>query len=333
MNIGLIDVDGHNYPNLALMKISAYHKQKGDSVEFANPLFCNYDRVYKSKVFTFTEDDQTPYSCEILKGGTGYGIYDPLPEEIDRIQPDYSLYGIRDVAYGFITRGCPNKCKWCIVPKKEGNVKPYMTMDEIAEGNKTKNLILMDNNVLASDFSLEQIEIAVKKGYKIDFNQGLDARLITDDIAKLLASAKWLTYIRVACDQSSQIKHVEKANELLRKHGYTKELFCYCLLQDFNESYERLKYLYQYRGQITPHCQGYRNFDDKHQILPTWQTDMMRWANKRQLYKLIWVDDYEPRKGFSFSKYHDIFNTRYKARHSECITSNANLTQLSLFYP
>lgn len=182
-----------------------------------------------------------------------------------------------------------------------------MDIQEIAEGNKTKNVILMDNNALASDYGLQQIEKSIKLGYKIDFNQGLDARLITDDIAKLLASAKWLTYIRVACDQSSQIKYVEEAYRMLRKYGYTKELFCYCLLQDFKESYERMKYLYQYKGKITPHCQGYRNFDDPNQVLPAWQTDMMRWANKRQLYKTMWVDDYEPRKGFRFRKYKDTF--------------------------
>lgn len=193
-------------------------------------------------------------------------------------------------------------------PEERGGVKPYMDIQEIAEGNKTKNVILMDNNVLASDFGLQQIEKSIRLGYKIDFNQGMDARLITEDIAKLLASASWYTYIRVACDQSSQIKHVENAYRLLRKYGYKKELFCYCLLQDFKESYERMKYLYQYRGKITPHCQGYRNFDDPNQVLPTWQTDMMRWANKRQLYKTMWVDDYVPRKGFRFSKYKTIFN-------------------------
>lgn len=79
MNIGLIDVDGHRYPNLALMKISAWHKAQGDAVEFASPLFGHYDRVYKSKVFTFTADDSTPYECEVRRGGTGYGLYDALP--------------------------------------------------------------------------------------------------------------------------------------------------------------------------------------------------------------------------------------------------------------
>lgn len=122
MNIGLIDVDGHNFPNLALMKISAYHKSIGDNVEWANPLFDDYDRVYKSKVFTFTNDNYDIYNCEVIKGGTGYDIQSRLPIEIDAMQPDYSIYGIKDVSYGFLTRGCPNKCKWCIVPIKDLSV-------------------------------------------------------------------------------------------------------------------------------------------------------------------------------------------------------------------
>lgn len=180
MKIGLVDVDGHNFPNLALMKISAYHKQRGDKVSWAEPLFANYDKVYKSKVFTFTEDDHTPYSCEVVKGGTGYDIVSSLPKEIDTMQPDYSIYPFIDnhTAYGFLTRGCPNRCKWCIVPKKEGPVKPYMTVDEIATNGRT-SLVLMDNNVLASPYGLSQIEIIADRGYKVDFNQGLDARLIT----------------------------------------------------------------------------------------------------------------------------------------------------------
>lgn len=303
MNVGLIDVDGHRYPNLALMKISAWHKAQGDAVEFASPLFGHYDRVYKSKVFTFTADDSTPYECEVIRGGTGYGLYDALPDEIDNLQPDYSLYGVKDVAYGFVTRGCPNKCKWCVVPKKEGGVRPYMDIQDIAEGNNTKNVILMDNNVLASDYGLAQIEKSVRMGYKIDFNQGLDARLITDDIAKLLASAKWLTYIRVACDQTAQIKYVEQAYHMLRRHGYKKELFCYCLLQDLTESYERVKHLYKYRGNIAIHCQGYIDFNNRTKSIPTWQKDIMRWANRRWIYKSTWLDDFEPRKGFRFREY------------------------------
>lgn len=120
MRIGLVDIDGHHFPNLALMKLSAWHKAQGDSVEFADPMFGRYDRVYMSKVFTFTADCSDIYHCEVIRGGTGFRDYTTiLPEEIEHICPDYSLYGV-DEAYGFLTRGCPNRCPWCIVPHKEG---------------------------------------------------------------------------------------------------------------------------------------------------------------------------------------------------------------------
>lgn len=200
--IGIIDVDGTKFPNLALMKISAWHKQQGDNVEFANPLFGNYDRVYQSKVFTFTPDTNDIFNCEVIKSGTGYDITSKLPDEIDRLQPDYSLYGITDTAFGFLTRGCVNRCKWCIVPVKEGQVRPYMTIDEIAtrpDGTIIKNAVLMDNNVLSCDYGIEQLRRIAELGVRVDFNQGLDARQITPEIAELLASVKWIRYIRLAC--------------------------------------------------------------------------------------------------------------------------------------
>lgn len=122
MKVGLIDVDGHNFPNLALMKISAYHKKRGDQVEWFFG-FNEYDKVYMSKVFTFTEDfNQVINAKEIIKGGTGYGLDNKLPEEIEHMYPDYELYKIKDTAYGFLTRGCPRGCKFCIVAEKKVNV-------------------------------------------------------------------------------------------------------------------------------------------------------------------------------------------------------------------
>lgn len=149
MNIGILAVDS-NYPNLALMKISSYHKVMGDNVEWYNPL-CHYDKVYASKVFSFTPDYGYYINADqVKKGGTGYDISKILSVEIDRLQPDYSLYPSVDskTAYGFLTRGCPNKCKWCVVPTKEGKITPYMDIEEIAV-NGRENIILMDNNVLA----------------------------------------------------------------------------------------------------------------------------------------------------------------------------------------
>lgn len=126
---------------------------------------------------------------QIEKGGTGYDIEKVLPIEVDRLQPDYSIYNIdSNLSYGFLTRGCPNRCKWCVVPKKEGKISPYMDIEEITAGRK--KAILMDNNILASNYGLQQIEKIIKLGIKVDFNQGLDARLITDEIARLLAKVK-----------------------------------------------------------------------------------------------------------------------------------------------
>ena len=122
MKIGLIDVDGHNYPNLVLMKLSSWHKSQGDSVEWYEPLLGgHYDRVYMSKVFSFTDDYEYPiHADEVFKGGTGYAIslvdgrevFDKskdinLPYEVEHSFPDYSIYGIEDTGYGFLTRGCP----------------------------------------------------------------------------------------------------------------------------------------------------------------------------------------------------------------------------------
>ena len=121
MKIGLLDVDSHNFPNLCLMKISAYHKAKGDEVEMLNGLK-HYDRVYASKVFddTYSPDYPYPiYADEVVRGGTGYGMDNVLPDEIEHTYPDYSLYGTNK-AYGFLTRGCPRGCEFCIVGAKEG---------------------------------------------------------------------------------------------------------------------------------------------------------------------------------------------------------------------
>lgn len=122
MKIGLIDVDGKGFPNLALMKLSAYHKAVGDSVDLWNG-FDWYDRVYMSRVFdrTYTPDPLEPVNCtEIVKGGTGWDHSENLPYDVEHTYPDYELYGITDTAYGFLTRGCPRGCKFCIVSGKEG---------------------------------------------------------------------------------------------------------------------------------------------------------------------------------------------------------------------
>lgn len=301
--IGLLAIDS-NYPNLALMKISAYHKVAGDNVEWYNPIE-HYNKVYAAKVFTFTPDyGYFIHSDEVEYGGTGFDIHKTLPEEIDRCTPDYSLYPSIDrrTAYGFLTRGCPNRCKWCVVPQKEGNIRPYMDVDDIAVDGRNR-LILMDNNVLASDYGLSQIEKIVRKGYHVDFNQGLDARLVTEEVARLLARVKWIKRIRFGCDTYQQIAECERAIDLIQQHGYKGEFFLYCILNnDIQESYYRVSYWKKHK-KVLPHAQPYRSLTDHNQVIPQWQADLAHWADRKEIYRTCNFYDFEPRKGFKCKEY------------------------------
>lgn len=257
MKIGIVDVDCHGakkkwgatvYPNIALAKIARYHKERGDEVEWALP-FELYDILYMSKIFNFTPDIDIAYNADkIIKGGTGYDIYSKLPDKIDRLQPDYSIYPNvpNDTAYGFLTRGCRRNCSWCVVPRKEGKVKPYMDIDEIAIEGRT-NIVLMDNNILAAgDYCTAQLNKIVERGYHIDFNQAMDARLVNEDNAKLLAKIKWINgRIRFGCDTHAQIKDCERAMKLINANGFRGEYFLYTMIggkNDFKECYDRLHY-------------------------------------------------------------------------------------------
>lgn len=305
MRIGLIDVDRTKFPNLALMKISAYHKKKGDIVEWANPLFGKYDVVYKSKIFTFTPDNQDTYECSIVKGGTGYSLTAKLPAEIDSCTPDYTIYSNVDkkTAYGFLTRGCPNKCKWCVVPIKEGPIQPYRDVEEIAVEGRT-NLILMDNNILACDYGLSQIEKIVKNKYRVDFNQALDARLVTEDIAKTLAQVKWLSPIRFGCDTPKQISECEKAMALIDKYRERPAHYLmYTMIDnDINEAYTRLSY-FRNNNRVRIVAQPYRDFSNPLQVIPQWQKDMSRWAMRREFYASCDFKQFSPRKNFKCINY------------------------------
>ena len=206
MKIGLIDVDGHNFPNLSLMKISAYHKSIGDSVEWYSPLLSKrLDVVYMSKVFSFTPNYKYPVRAkEIRKGGTGYAIklvdgieqYDKskdpqLPPEIEHIYPDYSLYPklTKDTAYGFLSRGCPRGCDFCHVKFKEG-CKAYKVADLSEFWNGQKNIVLCDPNILACPEWEDLLQQLIDSKAYIDINQGLDIRLMTEEKAAMIKKLK-----------------------------------------------------------------------------------------------------------------------------------------------
>ena len=205
MKIGLIDVDGHNFPNLALMKISAWHKAHGDTVEWCFP-FDQYDIVYQSKVFddTYSPDiDWVPYADKVVKGGTGYGLDNHLPDEVEHMYPDYSLYPelTEDTAYGFLTRGCPRHCDFCIVGDKEG-LKSHKVADLNEFWRGQKNIVLLDPNLLACRDHPDLLRQLADSGAYVDFSQGLDIRMTTPENIALLNRVK-VKNIHFAWDRPS----------------------------------------------------------------------------------------------------------------------------------
>lgn len=241
--IALVDVDGHNFPNLALMKLSAWHKALGDHVEWYAPLFSRPDKIYASKIFTYKPDyiDYAPNDPGPIRGGTGYDVASKLPDEVEQMQPDYSIYPTFTAALGFSVRGCPNSCPWCVVPEKEGALQVVNSIERIAAGRR--EVVLLDNNFLAAppDFVREQLTHAARKGLRLDFNQGLDARRVTPEYARLLASCKWIRFIRFSCDTAAMIEPICQAVRLIRETGSRREIFCYMLVQDIADAETRLR--------------------------------------------------------------------------------------------
>lgn len=295
MKIGLIDVDGHGgFPNLALMRLSAWHKNQGDIVEWWNG-FCHYDRVYMSKVFTFTPDVDTVIDAdEIVRGGTGYKDYGSLPPEIETTFPDYSMCPNFKQAIGFLTRGCVRSCPWCIVPKKEGNIRPNSTWREIKRPD-SREIVFLDNNVLACDYGLGQIDDMGGKPVWVDFNQGLDARLITPEVAKLLARLRWIRFVRLSCDTNEMLPVIEQATAYMKEAGIAKSRFwAYMLVQDVAEA-ERRAVALREMG-VTPFAQPYRDYDGGE---PTQeQNSFARWVNNKAVFSTcLWKEYKQKSKG------------------------------------
>ena len=334
MRIGLIDVDGHNFPNLALMKISAWHKSQGDTVEWCFPLD-HYDVVYQSKVFdeTYSPDiDWIPMADVIIKGGTGYFRRDKdrigyvyinkkwlnigsansytvignepysetynefLPYEIEHVYPDYNLYPelTKDTAYGFLTRGCPNACEFCIVSAKEGRCSIKVAdLSEFWRGQK--KIVLLDPNILACRQHPDLLQQLIDSKARVDINQGLDIRLTNEQSIELINRIK-LESIHFAWDNAkNDLKpNFERYKSLAKHkpHGHYGTVYC---LTNFGSTMEENLYrIYTLRDlDFDPYVMIYDKPNAPREIRL-----LQRWCNNIKIFRTCTnFEDYDPRKG------------------------------------
>lgn len=304
LKIGLIDVDQYNkaakFPNIALMKISAYHKAQGDDVEWWFG-FNHYDRVYMSKVFDDTYTKDFPFCInadEVIKGGTGYGMDNVLPPEIEHIYPDYSLYPelTKDTAYGFLTRGCPRGCHFCIVAEKEGR-RSRKVADLSEWWNGQKNIVLCDPNLLAYKGHMELLQQLIDSKAWVDINQGIDCRLLTEQNIEAINQLK-LKEIHFAWDYMHEEKRVIKGLELYAKmaarkpHGQFGTV--YCLVNYDTTMDENLYRIYKLRDMgYDPYVMIYDkpNAPREIRLLQRWCNNRLIFRSEPDFYK------YDPKRG------------------------------------
>lgn len=247
MQVKLIDVDGHNFPNLPLMKLSAWHKEQGDSVTWYDPLKawnCPPDLVYMSKVFDFTPDYPHPVNGKrVVRGGTGYFYPDggsKLPLGVEHIYPDYSIYPelTKDTAYGFLTRGCPRGCGFCIVEKKEGRCsRKVADLDEFWKGQKY--IKLLDPNMFACREWQELSEQLIKSGAWIDFTQGCDIRIMTEEKAECIKRMK-IKQIHFAWDRyEDKEKIIPRFRMFKELTGWDRRKMTVYVLTNYDTTHEQ----------------------------------------------------------------------------------------------
>ena len=275
MRVGLDQVDG-KWLNLALMKISAWHKAKGDSVEWYDPLFEPYDRVYASKIFKSSPDD--PYlPSGTIRGGTGYDLTTTLPDEVESMSPDYSIYPSRDYAIGFTTRGCCRNCEFCVVPQKEGQLKIVGDLYSICGGKKVVRLL--DNNLTAAPFDHFRLvmEQAVAKRVVLDITQGLDLRLLSRDHLETMRPVRLPRRIHFAWDSLKHEEAIRRGLKLFAEFYHPSRATVYLLVGYDTTIEEDLYRINVVRGlKANPYVMAYDRSD-------RYQSRLSRWCNRPQV--------------------------------------------------
>lgn len=298
MTIGLVDVDGHNFPNFAIMKIAAYHKSKGDSVEWALPMFGEYDRVYQSKIFTFTPDEQPDWHCEVVKGGTGYDIRSRLADEVEASTlMDYSIYPQYPFSIQFFSRGCIRRCPFCLVHDKEGAIHAVEPVQLNPNGQWIE---VLDNNFFAKPEWKSSIEYLQKIGQPVNLH-GVDVRIMNEEQAFFLNKLRLRRCVHIAWDLP-KLDLTEKLREVTR---YIKpyKLMCYILV-GFNSTIEQDMYRIERCRElgIKPYVMPYRDFENK--TKPSqYARDLAQYVNKPQIFNTCSFADFMPRKGFKCAEY------------------------------
>lgn len=254
MKVLLLDLDVENrrrpFPNLALMKLSAYHKARGNEV-FLNFPLCQPDITYASCVFSWHKPSLIEQS--VIAGGSGIDLDTRLPNEIEHIMPDYSLYPNIDFSMGFTSRGCIRNCSFCLVRQKEGYIKAWAGVREFLNPS-FKRLLLLDNNLLAAENCEDTLNDLIGLQVETDFNQGLDIRLLTDKLVDYLKRIKAKIY-RFAFDDIAYEKQVRQGIELLLQAGFSPRKLAFYVLVGFkedDEAIERMKLLASYGVDVYP---------------------------------------------------------------------------------
>lgn len=264
MKVNLMDLDMNNkrrvFPNLALMKLSAYHKVKGDQV-FLNFPLAQCDITYASCVFTWNRDKANGLVAEF--GGSGINISAKLPDEIEHIKPDYTLYPDARWSMGYSSRGCPRRCPWCIVPRKEGDIRSWARIYEFWDRSH-KKIKLLDNNILAAPNWRQTMEDILAEDLEVDFNQGLDIRLINAENLDYLKRVK-AKELRFAFDDIAYERPVREGIRLLLDNGLRARKLSFYFLYGFpnisEECVERVKILASYNVEVYP--MAYKGSDGK----------------------------------------------------------------------